>query len=48
MEIEITIKYSYDFDSEEELDDEIKRLQDFAPDWFGSNDVEIEHDEWVE
>ncbi len=48
MDIEITIKYTYDFDSEEDLDDEIKRLRYYAPDWFGSPDVDIEHDEWEE
>jgi len=48
MDIQITITYTYDFDSEEDLDDEINRIRDYAPDWFGSPDVDIEHDEWEE
>ena len=38
----ITITYIFDFDDEEEVEDERKRLEDLLPDMLGTQDIEIE------
>lgn len=47
MDVTITIKYTYDFENQEELDDQIKRLMYNAPEWFGDAYPDITTDaEW--
>ena len=42
MNVKVTITYDLDYDTEEELEDDIKRIQYYSDDWFGVSAVDID------